>query len=145
MKPTPIGNCRTDNQGNPVPPVGGLCDLGASFIDASVIDTPDPESVFGGGMINNGRLDDEFYQIDPRQSAGASPASQNDFYGNMYSLADFNYDQPMRQEPVMEVEQSVVLEKPCGCNGNSASHKAHNGKVLMGIVIIGLILIALNK
>ena len=74
-----LGNCQTDNQGNPIPGVGGTCNLAGMHLDASTIDTPEASSLYGQGMVNNGMLDWEFYGVNQRLSAGANPASQNDF------------------------------------------------------------------
>ena len=68
-----LGNCQTDNQGNPIPGVGGTCNLAGMHLDASTIDTPDASDIYGNGMINNGMLDWEFYGVNQRASAGANP------------------------------------------------------------------------
>ncbi len=67
-----LGDCQTDNQGNPLPNVGGTCNLAGLHLDASVIDTPDPSQIYGNGLVNNGMLDWEFYGVDARPSAGAN-------------------------------------------------------------------------
>ena len=118
-----LGTCMTDNQGNPIPQVGGTCDLASMHIDASVIDQPSASEIYGQGVVNNGMLDWEFYGVNPRASAGATPASQNDFYGNLYSLATF--DQYSEQVPpprqMAKVAQPIVMESECNC-GSAGSN-----------------------
>jgi hypothetical protein len=115
MAQTPIGNCVTDNQGNPIPTVGGTCNLGAMHLDASVIDTPEPLMQ----TVNKSGLDWEFYDLSPSAKAGSSPASQNDFYGNLYSLAEFfssDAHNPVLPANPDYVVQKVVEKTPCNCN-----------------------------
>jgi hypothetical protein len=101
------GTCLTDNQGNPIPQIGGQCDLALMHLNASAITIPDSEAVYGMGMASSQGLDWEFYQINPRASSGAQPASQNDFYGNMYSLGAYASEQPQFGP--------VVVPAPCNC------------------------------
>mgnify|MGYP005990544571 CR=1 FL=1 len=116
-----LGTCMTDNQGNPIPQVGGTCNLASMHIDASVIDQPEVNELYGQGVVNNGMLDWEFYGVNPRVSAGAAPASQNDFYGNLYSLATFDkYSEqvPPRSSMVKSstpITERVVMESECNC------------------------------
>lgn len=114
-----LGTCMTDNQGNPIPQVGGTCNLASMHIDAGVIDQPEINELYGQGVINNGMLDWEFYGVNPRVSAGAAPASQNDFYGNLYSLATFDkYSEQVPPRPSMaktQTTEKVVMEQECNC------------------------------
>lgn len=114
-----LGTCMTDNQGNPIPQVGGTCNLASMHIEASVIDEPEINDLYGQGVINNGMLDWEFYSINPRVSAGAAPASQNDFYGNLYSLATFDKFQeqvpPARPMAQVKSTERIVMESECNC------------------------------
>jgi hypothetical protein len=119
-----LGTCMTDNQGNPVPQVGGTCNLASMHIDAGVIDQPEINELYGQGVINNGMLDWEFYSINPHVSAGAAPASQNDFYGNLYSLATFDkFSEQVPPRATMAKSQpteKIVMESECNC-GSSAN------------------------
>jgi len=143
-----LGNCMTDNQGNPIPQVGGVCNLASMHIDASVIDEPTPEQAYGGNMINNGQLDWEFYQIDPRPSAGAQPASQNDFYGCLYSMGSFDsYSDPVpppqsRKLPPMPIEEVVAIqEKAIVKTAKGAEERVqHSDNELM--ILLGIIALA---
>ena len=120
MYDTTIGNCKTDNQGQPIPSIAGTCNLASMHLDSSVIETPEP-------LMNDLQatgLDWEFYNINPKASAGPSPASQNDLYGNMYSLASFFSDEAHNGlDPVSEVivqqKSMIPVPVPCGCNGNT--------------------------
>jgi len=115
MSDTSIGNCQNDNQGNPLPRVGGACNLASMHLDASVIETPEPLM----NAVQKTGLDWEFYNLDPHASAGAQPSSQNDFYGNLYSLASFFSDEG--QNPILPPKPDYVVEhvmdkSPCNCN-----------------------------
>ena len=142
-----LGNCQTDNQGTPLPSVGQSCNLAGMHMDASVIDQPDPTSLFGNGLMNNGMLDWEFYGVNPRVSAGANPASQNDFYGNLYSLSTFYgaQDGPMDyavDAPIVKTVDNIVqVEKPCDCDGmGKKKHSRQQMMLLVGIVLAALFL-----
>lgn len=143
------GTCLTDNQGNPLPQVGGQCNLASMHLDASVIDTPSASEIYGQGMVNNGSLDWEFYNLDPNATAGAPPASQNDFYGNLYSLASF-YNADMGASPVNQpmVEQvRVSAPTPCNCPSSDPvkSKGLSDNQVLFLIgLIIAMIYMAKN-
>ena len=146
-----LGNCQTDNQGNPLPQVGGTCNLAGLHLDASVIDTPDTATMFGNGMVNNGMLDWEFYGVDPRPSAGANPASQNDFYGNLYSLASYyggnggamDYSNDMGRVKTIPVNTEVVVDN-CNCNGEGSVTHSQRQLYLFVALIVGAYLLA-NK
>jgi len=103
--------CQSDNQGNPLPPIAGTCDLASMHLDASAVGEV---TEYIGGIENN-KLDYEFYQIDPKAVAGASLASSNDLYGNLYSLADYysSHHQPV-MAPVIDKEV-VRVQSPCNC------------------------------
>jgi hypothetical protein len=138
-------NCLTDNQGNPLPQVGGSCDLASMHLDASVLDNPEPSDLYGNGMVNNGMLDWEFYNIDPRASAGAAPASQNDFYGNLYSLSTFyganetmNYD-PTHQPTVVK---QVSVEERCSCGSESNSKGLTDKQIMFLIALVAFMYFA---
>jgi len=146
-----LGNCEVDNQGNPLPSIGGTCDLGGLHINAKTIDEPDPSSLYGNGMINNGMLDWEFYGVNSRPSAGANPASQNDFYGNLYSLASYFSSEggPMDytvQAPVVKTipVMSDPMPAPCNCNGNTSegptSHSQQQLLMLLGLIAVAFFL-----
>ena len=140
-----LGNCLTDNQGNPIPQVGGMCNLAAMHLDASVIDEPTPEQAYGGKMINSGQLDWEFYQIDPRASAGAAPASQNDFYGCLYSMGSFDsYSDPVppqnKRMPPMVVEQEVVVAKAMPDPEGAVAHTDTDLFIYFGLIALALYL-----
>ena len=146
-----LGNCQTDNQGNPVPPVGGTCNLAGLHLDASVIDTPDTASLYGNGMVNNGMLDWEFYGVDARASAGANPASQNDFYGNLYSLASFygGNGGPMDYSNSMERVKNIPvmsdpMPAPCNCGGESSVTHSQKQLYLFVALIVGAYILAKN-
>ena len=149
MHNTSLGTCQHDNQGQPIPSIGGTCNLASMHLDSAVIETPEPlmQDVQASG------LDWEFYDLDPHASAGAQPASQNDFYGNMYSLASFFSDEsqnavlPPRPDYVIK-EKVVEKSGGCGCNGKSKSNG--NGldakKMYMCLALfLGLLLILKNN
>jgi len=122
-----LGSCGKDNQGSPLPNIGGTCNLASMHLDSSTIETPEP-------LMNDLQatgLDWEFYDLDPQASAGAQPASQNDFYGNMYSLSSFFSGKAHEQVP--NPSPTVVIQKqkatPCGCNGKQ--HSQHAPKTAM--------------
>ena len=138
MYDTTVGNCETDNQGQPIPSIGGTCNLASMHLDSSAIETPEP-------LMNDlqaSGLDWEFYDLDPRASAGANPRSQNDLYGNMYSLSSFFSDdahssvnEPMLREDLRDViAQQKSVPAPCGCNGNV--HKEHAPKSLISDMLL---------
>jgi|TARA_R110000796_G_scaffold83196_1_gene182183 hypothetical protein len=135
-------NCLTDNQGNPIPQVGGTCDLASMHIDASVIDQPSENDLYGQGMVNNGMLDWEFYQINPQARAGASPASQNDFYGNLYSLGSYygdsalNYD-VTNQQMNPSMPPPIVVEESCNCGSESSSTHSQNQMYFFIALLVG--------
>lgn len=138
-------NCLTDNQGNPIPQVGGTCNLASMHMDASVIDNPEASDLYGNGMVNNGMLDWEFYNIDPKASAGASPASQNDFYGNLYSLSTFygsngtmNYD-PTNTPTVVE---RVSVQETCNCGSESNSKGLTDKQIMFLIALVAVMYFA---
>ncbi len=145
---TQLGNCQVDNQGNPVPSVGSSCNLAGMHLDAGVIDTPEASELYGNGLMNNGMLDWEFYGVNQRPSAGANPASQNDFYGNLYSLAsfygsqggamDYQVDAPM----VETVNQIKMVEKPCNCGSEGAVTHSKKQLYMFVALIVGAYLIA---
>jgi len=145
-----LGNCQTDNQGNPIPGVGGTCNLAGMHLDASTIDTPEASSLYGNGMVNNGMLDWEFYGVNQRPSAGANPASQNDFYGNLYSLASFYGQQGGAMDyavdaPTMKtipMERMVEVETPCNCNGEGSTTHSKQQLYLFVALIVGAFLLA---
>jgi len=148
MYNTTLGNCQHDNQGQPVPSIGGTCNLASMHLDTDTIETPEPlmHDVQASG------LDWEFYDLDPKASAGAQPASQNDFYGNMYSLASFFSEQG--QEPVLPPRPDYVIKEKvveknsgCGCNGksNNASTKKNKKTLMCLAIIVGVLLILKNK
>jgi len=145
-----LGNCQTDNQGNPIPSVGGQCNLAGMHLDASTIDTPEPSSLFGQGMINNGMLDWEFYGVNARPSAGANPASQNDFYGNLYSLSSFyganggamDYDVTGPTMKTIPMEKQVLVDTPCNCNGEGSTQHSKQQLYLFVALIVGAYLLA---
>jgi len=124
MYDTTLGSCGNDNQGQPIPSIGGTCNLASMHLDSSVIETPEP-------LMNDlqaSGLDWEFYNLDPKASAGAQPASQNDLYGNMYSLASFFTDDAHNgvsaPTPDIIVQPQVVKKSGCGCNGSKHKHHA---------------------
>jgi hypothetical protein len=139
-----LGTCMTDNQGNPIPQVGGVCNLASMHLDASVIDQPTAEEMYSGSMSNTGQLDWEFYDIDPRPSAGANPASQNDFYGCLYSFAGYDsFSDPvpppqMKSLPPMPVVEPQI-KSGCNCDSDEAPQN-HSQQELM--VMFGLIALA---
>lgn len=140
----PRGTCLTDNQGNPLPQVGGQCDLGLMHLNASAIQIPDEEAIFGMGLASSQGLDWEFYGVNNPAVAGAQPASQNDFYGSLYSMAAFGV--PQQQGYVQNVV-SVPMPVPCNCNQNGNLDKnrknntpARNSFLGIGDDIGGLIL-----
>lgn len=142
-------NCLTDNQGNPIPQVGGSCNLASMHIDASVIDEPSASELYSQGLINNGMLDWEFYQINPNASAGASPASQNDFYGNLYSLGSYygsdalNYDVKNQTMPQsMPPPYVPPATTDCGCDKPNAQNYSQNQLIFFGALLIGAYLLA---
>jgi len=147
-----LGSCQTDNQGNPIPGVGGQCDLAGMHLDASTIDTPEASSLYGQGLMNNGMLDWEFYGVNQRPSAGANPASQNDFYGNLYSLASFygakggamDYAVNAPTMKTIPMERMVEVETPCNCNGESSTTHSKQQLYLFVALIVGAYLLA-NK
>lgn len=147
-----LGNCQTDNQGNPIPGVGGTCNLAGMHLDASTIDTPDASDIYGNGMINNGMLDWEFYGVNQRASAGANPASQNDFYGNLYSLASFygqqggamDYDVTGPTMKTIPMEKTVVVDSPCNCDGEGSTKHSKEQLYLFLALIVGAFLLAKN-
>lgn len=112
------GTCLTDNQGNPLPTVGGTCDLSLMHLSAQGIEIPDAGAVYGMGMQNSTGLDWEFYQINPQTVAGAQPASQNDFYGSLYSIAQANLNQAYNIPTPAPV---IIPAPPCNCNGAAAA------------------------
>jgi len=129
MYDTTVGNCKTDNQGQPIPSIGGTCNLASMHLDSSVIETPEP-------LMNDlqaSGLDWEFYNLDPKASAGAQPASQNDLYGNMYSLSSFFSEEAHNRvsdaTPDIIVQPQVIQKSDCGCNGTK--HKEHAPKSQM--------------
>ena len=141
-----LGDCQTDNQGNPLPNVGGTCNLAGLHLDASVIDTPDPSQIYGNGLVNNGMLDWEFYGVDARPSAGANPASQNDFYGNLYSLASFygSGNGPLgynnNQATVKAIPVPTQVDKPCGCSEGSSQHSKKQLYIFIALIVGAYIL-----
>jgi hypothetical protein len=147
MHDTSLGTCQHDNQGQPIPSIGGSCNLASMHLDSSVIETPEPlmHDVQASG------LDWEFYDLNPHASAGAQPASQNDFYGNMYSLASFFSDES--QNPVLPPNPDYVIKEKivekssgCGCNGSSKSTQVDAKKMYMCLALfLGLLLILKNK
>ena len=142
-----LGNCQVDNQGTPLPQVGQQCNLAGMHLDASTIDQPDETALFGNGMINNGMLDWEFYGVDPRPSAGANPASQNDFYGNLYSLSSFygteggamDYSVGGPTMKTIPVPTEVIVDKPCGCEG-SQEHSKKQMRLFIGLIVVAYLL-----
>ena len=106
------GTGQVDNQGNPLPSVGGVCNLSEMHLTAQGIEIPDAGAVYGMGLASTQGLDWEFYQVNPQVSAGAQPASQNDFYGSLYSLSQAGLDNPFKKEA-----QVVVIPQRCDCNG----------------------------
>lgn len=147
MAHTPIGNCLTDNQGNPIPSVGGSCNLASMHLDASAIDSPEPLMQ----EVNKTGLDWEFYDLNPSAKAGSSPASQNDFYGNLYSLAEFfsvDAHNPVLPANPDYVVQKVVEKTPCGCNNKKAQTPliSQRNFVKYGLIIfIGLLVLKTYK
>jgi len=147
MSNTQLGNCQKDNQGNPIPAIGGSCNLASMHLDASVIDAPEPLM----SEVNKSGLDWEFYNLEPNATAGAQPASQNDFYGNLYSLASFFSDEG--HNPVLPPEvNKVVIETPmnktasdCACNKNSSGFLKNNKVAPQYVVIFGVLAFLLYK
>ena len=151
MSNTQLGNCQKDNQGNPIPTIGGSCNLASMHLDASVIDTPEPLMT----EVNKSGLDWEFYNLEPNASAGAQPASQNDFYGNLYSLASFFSDEghnPVLPPEVNSIQKTFTpspsIIQPhlmdttppdCACNKNSNGFFKKN-KDLLIFGVLGLLL-----
>jgi hypothetical protein len=78
-----LGNCNVDGQGAALP-ASQTCDLTALHMNAAVIDTPSAEEIYSGRMVNPGRLDWEFYAIDP--NTGTAP-EKTDLYDNFYQFA----------------------------------------------------------
>ena len=136
----------TDNQGNPIPQVGGTCNLASMHIDAGVIDQPEINELYGQGVVNNGMLDWEFYGVNPRVSAGAAPASQNDFYGNLYSLATFDmYSEQVPPRPSMvksstPITERIVMESECNCGKPATIQEEIQQMPLRYWVIAGLLI-----
>jgi len=145
-----LGNCQTDNQGNPLPGVGGSCNLAGMHLDASVIDTPDASTIYGNGLVNNGMLDWEFYGVDARPSAGAQPASQNDFYGNLYSLSSFygmaggpmDYANDSPRVKTIPVNTEVIVDTPCNCNGEGSVKHSQKQLLLFVALMVGAFMLA---
>lgn len=129
-----LGNCQVDNQGNPIPSIGGTCNLAGMHLDAQTISTPDPTELYGNGLVNNGMLDWEFYGVKLNPSPGAQPASQNDVYGNMYSLASY-YDQKgiLEQENQPSVVGTTMIASECNCNGTS---KNKNQLLIFALIVV---------
>jgi len=142
MSNTQLGSCQKDNQGNPLPTIGGACNLASMHLDASVIDTPEPLM----SEVNKSGLDWEFYNLDPNATAGAQPASQNDFYGNLYSLANFFSDEghnPVLPPKANSIQKTIVIPPPmenCNCNKTKSSGFFKNNKDVLIFGVLGLLL-----
>jgi len=130
------GTCLTDNQGNPLPTVGGQCDLALMHLNASAISIPDSEAIFGMGLASSQGLDWEFYGVNNPAVAGAQPASQNDFYGSLYSMAAFGVPQ---QQGYVPNPVAIPMPVPCNCsqNGNQNKNRKNNAPVQNSLLGIG--------
>lgn len=94
------GTCDVDAQGNPLPSLGiRTCDLAGFHLDAQAIEEVSANKIYSGRMANTGKLDWEFFAIDPN-STPSGPST--DLYDPLYSFGSFEaYTTPVNPQNKM--------------------------------------------